>query len=59
MTSAELVLVPGRTPVARRQRTEADVRTRGGERISASAAHKLTTAVPQNSWDAHATRWRS
>ncbi|MGW1537951.1 hypothetical protein [Streptomyces aureus] len=60
MTSAELVPVTGRAPaVRRRPRAEADVRTRRGERISASAARKLTTAVPQNSRDARATRWRS
>ncbi|MEU2737372.1 hypothetical protein ABZ656_18690 [Streptomyces sp. NPDC007095] len=60
MTSAELVPAPGRTPgVRRRVRAEPDVRTRGGERISASAARKLTTAVPQNSRDGRATRWRS
>ncbi|MER5572396.1 integrase [Streptomyces massasporeus] len=60
MTSTELVPVPGRTvPVRRRRRAEPDVRTRSGERISASAAHKLIDAVPQNSRDARATRWRS
>ncbi|MFE1290586.1 hypothetical protein [Streptomyces sp. NPDC058751] len=58
MTSAELV--PGRAPAVRsRPRAEADVRTRGGERISASAARKLINAVPENSRDARDTRLRS
>ncbi|MGW7820169.1 integrase [Streptomyces puniciscabiei] len=59
MTSAELVPASGRTPVLRRRRAELDVRTRSGERISASAARKLIDAVPQHTRDSRDTRWRS
>ncbi|MFE4829956.1 integrase [Streptomyces sp. NPDC056672] len=60
MTSSELVLATGRTPaVRRRRRAEPDILTAAGARISASAARKLGEAVPKNSRDARATRWRS
>ncbi|MGP3749985.1 integrase [Streptomyces sp. IBSNAI001] len=60
MASTELVPVAaGRVPAVRRRRAEADVRAAGGARISASAARKLRDAVPRNSRDARATRWRS
>lgn len=60
MASTELVPVAaGRVPAVRRRRAEADVHAAGGARISASAARKLRDAVPRNSRDARATRWRS
>ncbi|QKZ20336.1 integrase [Streptomyces chartreusis] len=59
MTSTELVPVPGRTPLLSRRRAEPDVRTRSGERISASAARKVIDAVPQHTRDSRDTRWRS
>ncbi|WP_228982165.1 integrase [Streptomyces sp. DH12] len=62
MTSTELVPAagPGRTPaVRRRRRAEPDIVSPAGERISASAARKLTDSVPRNSHNARASRWRS
>ncbi|WP_328973891.1 integrase [Streptomyces sp. NBC_00239] len=62
MTSTELVptVGPGRTPaVRRRRRAEPDIVSPAGERISASAARKLSDAVPRSSRNARASRWRS
>ncbi|MFF4924278.1 integrase [Kitasatospora sp. NPDC001261] len=61
---SELALTGGKAPPARRapsvlHRAEADVLTPGGHRLSASAARKLSEAVPQNSRNARATRWRT
>ncbi len=55
---SELVPVRHGRPV-RRRRAEPDVRTTDGARLSASAARKLAQAVPKNSRDARATRWRA
>lgn len=62
MTSSELVPTagPGRTTaVRRRRRAEPDIISPAGERISASAARRLTNAVPRSSRNARSTRWRS
>ncbi|MFH9067548.1 hypothetical protein ACH4GM_41095 [Streptomyces coeruleorubidus] len=61
MTSSELVPAgPGRAPaVRRRRRAEPDLVSPAGERISASAARKLTNAVLRSSRNARASRWRS
>ncbi|WP_078884950.1 hypothetical protein [Streptomyces sp. NRRL S-146] len=60
MASTELVPVAaGPVPTMRRRRAEPDVRAANGTRLSASAARKLRDAVPRNSRDARATRWRS
>lgn len=62
MTSTELVPTtgPGRTAaVRRRRRAEPDIVSPAGERISASAARKLSDAVPRSSRNARASRWRS
>ncbi|MGW7359648.1 hypothetical protein ACWGI0_24200 [Streptomyces sp. NPDC054802] len=61
MTSTDLVPTgPGSAPaVRRRRRAEPDLVSAAGERISASAARKLTDAVPRSSRNARAGRWRS
>ncbi|MFJ9871207.1 integrase [Streptomyces sp. NPDC101165] len=60
MTSTDLVPVNGRAAaVRRRRRAEPDIVSPTGERISASAARKLTNAVPRSSRNARASRWRS
>ncbi|MFI5857289.1 integrase [Streptomyces parvulus] len=60
MTSTELVSpAEAATAVRRRRRAEPDIVTAGGERLSASAARKLTDAVPRNSRNARASRWHS
>ncbi|GAA3802069.1 hypothetical protein ACFS5L_40405 [Streptomyces phyllanthi] len=62
MTSRELVPAAGPGPapaVRRRRRAEPGLVSPAGERISASAAHKLTHAVPRSSRSARASRWRS
>ncbi|MEU3620521.1 hypothetical protein ABZ725_51020 [Streptomyces sp. NPDC006872] len=62
MTSSELVPTVGSgraTAVRRRRRAEPDIVSAVGERISASAARKLTNAVPRSSRNARASRWRS
>ncbi|MGA5819839.1 integrase [Kitasatospora sp. NPDC094028] len=61
---SELALAGGQAPPARRapsvhHRAEPDVLTPAGHRLSASAARKLVEAIPQNSRDARATRWRT
>lgn len=58
MTSSELVPA-GPMAVRRRRRAEPDIVSAAGERLSASAARKLTHAVPRSSRNARASRWRS
>ncbi|MFJ3365780.1 site-specific integrase [Streptomyces anthocyanicus] len=60
MTSSELVPAAGTgRATAVRRRAEPDIVSPAGDRISASAARKLTDAVPRSSRNARASRWRS